>query len=571
MKKFALVVLLTLMAVNTGYSSETKIFPANSYSENEFGRSLAISGDNILIGSPGENNPVMEGSVYFYHYEMESWNFLQWLLPGNELEVERFGQVVDLSGNNGLAGNGNPDSIINRSISIYTYSAPGWNETIYSSGNPDHFGYSVAINGQMMIVGAIKDGEAGMNAGAAYIFKEYSGIWEEEQKLLAGSPVSNAYFGAEVTIDGSHAFVTSWPGGHPRVHVFREEREGWSEQQVLTISSGHPESDFGYAIDVSGDYLFVGAPNDDFFGADTGTVYLYFFNGNEWVEHQHLGPEVSVPDDWYGASVSVRGNHAAIGSNLEQVDYYVKTGGYWARALTLTPSDPDDKDFGASVSVSEDGDRVAVGAPHDSTDIYHGGAVYIYDDLLEIPTPTPPPTSSPTITMTPTTSMTPTPTFTPTRTWTPTPVFTPTFTPTNPATPTSTFTPPAPPPTGTLTPTPTLGVDLYLSRHIFHPGNQFLLTATVTNPGPDIYSAQALVVALDIHGLFLWYPSWSETFDYDRVDLEIESFEREILNFTWPDVSGSESGILFYGALLDPSFSSIVGSWDWVSFGWSEN
>jgi len=120
----------------------------------------------------------------------------------------------------------------------------------------------------------------------------------------------------------------------------------------------------------------------------------------------------------------------------------------------------------------------------------------------------------------------------------------------------------------TPTPTPDLGIDLDLSEDLFHGGDIFLLHAYISNPGPDVLIDQPFVILLDVYGAYFWFPEWLEGFSFKSLDLEIGMIVLEILNFTWPNVSGNAGDIHFYGALLTHDFSEILGAWDRVTFGW---
>ena len=142
-------------------------------------------------------------------------------------------------------------------------------------------------------------------------------------------------------------------------------------------------------------------------------------------------------------------------------------------------------------------------------------------------------------------------------------------------TPSPTPTPTAPPGQPTYTPHPTstpspsdLGIDLTISSNLFQTGDQFLLTANLYNNSPTAYSDVPLVVLLDVAGYLFWYPNWSEIFNWQPTNLDQGSSQLEILNFKWPQVTGSGSGVFFYGAFLTPEFNAIFGNWDWVEFGW---
>ncbi|MDG1396985.1 MAG: hypothetical protein P8P88_01230, partial [Polaribacter sp.] len=95
-------------------------------------------------------------------------------------------------------------------------SAQNWNEIIKASAsdgaNVDYFGYSVAISGDVAIVGAYAEDPNGIgNAGAAYIFeRNSSGTWVEEQKIVASDGAQSDVFGRSVAISGDVAIVGAY-------------------------------------------------------------------------------------------------------------------------------------------------------------------------------------------------------------------------------------------------------------------------------------------------------------------------------------------------------------------------
>ncbi len=90
----------------------------------------------------------------------------------------------------------------------------------------------------------------------------------------------------------------------------------------------------------------------------------------------------------------------------------------------------------------------------------------------------------------------------------------------------------------------------------------------LSNPGPDEYLFQPLAVVLDIYGLYVWYPDWTETFDYERVIVQVGQETLEILQFVWPDVDGSARNIMIHAALLSQEFDALLGQMDSETFGW---
>jgi len=195
---------------------------------------------------------------------------------------------------------------------------------------------------------------------------------------------------------------------------------------------------------------------------------------------------------------------------------------------------------------------------------------------VEPPTATPtvePPTATPTPTGEPTE---PPPTATPTATGEPTeppPTATPTPRPTD-EPPTATPTPEEPSatplPSATATPVEdALGIDLELSAEYLRAGAQFLLTATLYNIGGPTINAQEWII-LDVFGDYWFWPTWRQDADFITRSLSsgVVYEDETILDFIWPDVEGSITGIMFWGALVDPAQVQILGDYDVISFGY---
>jgi len=115
--------------------------------------------------------------------------------------------------------------------------------------------------------------------------------------------------------------------------------------------------------------------------------------------------------------------------------------------------------------------------------------------------------------------------------------------------------------------TPDIVINLTLSHDIFQSGDDFILTASIANHG-QILENQPLVVLLDVQGTYFWYPSWTGEFDSNLIHVGIGETDYEILNFSWPEIDGTATGIRFYGAVLNEDYSEILGNYDMLEFGW---
>eukprot|EP01043_Picozoa_sp_COSAG02_P085873 COSAG02_NODE_23442_length_718_cov_4.101777_1_plen_143_part_10 len=128
--------------------------------------------------------------------------------------------------------------------------AEAWSKLLASDGSQsDWFGNSVALDGEVLVVGAYLDDNAGgSNAGAVYVFVRDagSGAWSEAQKLLASDGSQYDRFGISVALDGEVLVVGAYEDDDAdgsnagAVYVFvRDAGSGaWSEAQKLLASDG---------------------------------------------------------------------------------------------------------------------------------------------------------------------------------------------------------------------------------------------------------------------------------------------------------------------------------------------
>ena len=170
------------------------------------------------------------------------------------------------------------------------------------------------------------------------------------------------------------------------------------------------------------------------------------------------------------------------------------------------------------------------------------------------PPVTPPPTSTPTAIHSPTQTPSVTPTPTPQQ---------PTATPPKTATPVNTVTPA---PTDTP-PYPALGVTLELNPQHVRPGDQFQLTAVLSNRHESL-GQMPVALVLDVYAHYFWYPHWTPDFDTYYTNITSGVTPISIFDFQWPDTGTTGDGVFFYGAILDSTLSQIVGDYGVTSFSW---
>jgi outer membrane protein assembly factor BamB len=159
------------------------------------------------------------------------------------------------------------------------------NPNPYSTGVNDWFGYSVAISGNYAIVGAPKeDDSSNVESGKAYIFNVTTGalLWTLNNPN-AYSTTANDFFGWSVAISGNYVIV----GAHKeadsvgvnsgKAYIFNVT----TGQLLYTLNNPNAYSTsasdyFGWLVDVSGNYAIVSAyQEDDAGGAESGKAYIF--------------------------------------------------------------------------------------------------------------------------------------------------------------------------------------------------------------------------------------------------------------------------------------------------------
>src|SRR5690606_22769250 len=123
----------------------------------------------------------------------------------------------------------------------------------------DRFGISVALDADTALVGAYGDDDY---RGSAYIFTRGGTAWTEQQKLVASDRAGLDQFGFSVALSGDTVLVGA-PYDDARTgsaYVFTHSGTGWTEQYQLAASGGVGDGWFGQPVALSGETALVGAP-----------------------------------------------------------------------------------------------------------------------------------------------------------------------------------------------------------------------------------------------------------------------------------------------------------------------
>ncbi len=391
----------------TRWSQQAYLKASNPDPGDNFGGSVAVSGDTVVIGAkhedsstPGVNQPANEsaadsGAAYVFVRTGTVWSQEAYLKAGNPGAADRFGLFVSVSGNTVAVGaplensstagvNQPPDEAAPFSGAAYVFVRSGtvWAQQAFlkagNSGSYDGFG-TVALAGDTLIVGAPSEdtGTPGVNqppnenalsSGAAYVFVRSGTTWTQQAFLKAGNPGEYDFFGAAVAVSGDTAVVgaSSEDTGTPGVnqppnenavnsgaaYVFVRNGTVWTQQAFLKAGNAQQYDDFGSSVAVSGNTVVVGAPSED------------------------------------GSATNMDGPPDEGTQNSGAAYVFVRNGTTWTQQNYLKASNTGETDsFGGSVAVS--GDTVIAGAtieagsrpgvnptPDDGAE--GAGAAYIY-------------------------------------------------------------------------------------------------------------------------------------------------------------------------------------------------
>ena len=145
----------------------------------------------------------------------------------------------------------------------------------------DEFGWSVAINGDTVVVGARQDDDGGSNSGSVYVFRTSDGgaTYGQVAKLTAADAAANDWFGYSVAIDSDTVVVAAVrkDGNTGAVYVFRTTDGGATYGQVAKLAASDAAAGdyFGDSVAIDGDTIVVGADGDDDAGTRSGSAYVF--------------------------------------------------------------------------------------------------------------------------------------------------------------------------------------------------------------------------------------------------------------------------------------------------------
>jgi hypothetical protein len=381
----------------TNWSQQAYIKAPNAEANDEFGTSVSISGDTIVVGASGEdsnqttisngntasgdNSTANAGAAYVFVRSGSNWSQQAYIKAPNAEAGDQFGLRVSISGDTIVVGAYFEDS----------------NQTTITNGNTASGDNSAA------------------NAGAAYVFVRSGTNWSQQAYIKAPNAETGDLFGSNISINGdtivfgvinedsNQTTITSTASGDNSTsnagaaYVFVRSGTNWSLQAYIKAPNADSLDEFGSSVSISGDTIVVGASGEDSnqttitstasgdnSTSNAGAAYVFVRLGSTWSQQAYIKAPNAGAGDGFGSSVSISGDTLLVGARSEDSNQttitngntasgdnstvnagaayvFARSGPNWSQqAYIKAPSAEANDEFGFSSAIS--GDIIVVGA-----------------------------------------------------------------------------------------------------------------------------------------------------------------------------------------------------------------
>ncbi|MEM7183717.1 MAG: putative Ig domain-containing protein [Spirochaetota bacterium] len=383
----------------TTWTQEAYLKPPVTATSDQFGFSVAIDTDTIVVGS--------------------------WLEGSNQTTIT-----------NGTTGSTDNSASNSGAAYVYTRSGTTWTQQAYlkapNAESSDFFGYDVGISSDTIVVGAygeasnqttITNGTSAStnnsanNSGAAYVFKRSGTTWAQEAYLKAANAEGDDFFGDAVAIssdtivvgaygeDSNQTTITNGTTASSdntlsivgAAYVFKRSGTTWAQEAYLKPPNGETNDAFGRAISVNGDTIAIGAfqedsnqttitngttASSDNSQGSSGAVYVFKRSGTTWAQEAYIKAPNAFTSTQFGIDVAIESDTLVVGSNWEDSNQTTITNG------STASSDTSVNDAGAVYVFKRNGttweQRAYAKAPNPDSSDYFGVSVGISSDTMVV-------------------------------------------------------------------------------------------------------------------------------------------------------------------------------------------
>ncbi|MFI4881355.1 MAG: GC-type dockerin domain-anchored protein, partial [Phycisphaerales bacterium JB064] len=318
--------------------------------EDHFGISVSVNGDRAVVGAArGEGASADSGAAYVFEFGTGGWSQTAKLFAPEGVSGDVLGLSVALQGDTIVVGAPGEDS--NGAAHVFAYDGANWQHaqklTASDATESDAFGAAVALNGNTLVVGAPQAGADGDEAGACYVFEFDGSQWVEAQKLRPTTIDDRDEFGLSIAIDtdtilagapefddGSIGIVQ--PGA---AFVYTRVDGVWIEQAMLMADDANTNR-FG-SVAIEGNTAVIGAQWDEQFGRQAGAAFVFKRSGVEWPKAAKLVASDAGTNQLFGHNTAIDNGTIACASSWAPVDGVLRAGAAYIFEPNPCPADLD--------------------------------------------------------------------------------------------------------------------------------------------------------------------------------------------------------------------------------------
>ena len=389
---------------NGGATAIAELTASDGVALNTFGFTVAASGNTVVVGGCTELTTAptcasRQDFVYVYEKPESGWGDMVQtaeLTPSDGVTGDQFGESVAISGNTIVVGAQNGKAY------VFVMPPGGWTDmTETAQLNPESgngVGVQVSIDQNTIVVGVPTATVKGNDdQGAAYVFVEPPTGWATTSvpnaKLTASDGSYQDFFGLSVAVS-ENTIIVGAPFHHQNdgpgeVYVFEKPPAGWAnatQTAKLTRSKAGQYDEFGFAVSINGSTVVVGAPQAVGANHGAGVVDVFVKPSKGWsngTQNAELVAPISIQR--FGWSVAIEGTKVTVGTNSTDnvVFVYAKpsTGGWKSTSKPQTELKAGNGValFGFSVAMTNG--IIVAGAPYEAVDGHFGqGAAYLFSE-----------------------------------------------------------------------------------------------------------------------------------------------------------------------------------------------
>lgn len=395
-----IMILMVLFSVDRIFAAteDNKLLSSDGAAGDNFGRSVSVNDDVMVVGAIGCDEVGEEsGGAYVYRLDGVNWVEEAKLVASDGMAGDHFGWSVAVDRDVIVVGAPRGEQILGKVSWAYVFRYDGVNwveeaKLIPGDGaTGSHFGYSVSVKDDVIVVGAYDDDSLSENRGSAYVYRYNGGDWIEEDKIVADDGTTGDFFGRSVS-DNKNVVIIGAPGDDDAgsesgsVYIFQYDGVNWIEEGKFIANDGMESDHFGHSVSVNKNVIVVGASGIfSNSGVYLGSAYVFRYDGTNWIEEAKLTASDGVENDAFSYSVSLDRDTILIGAygnddagNGSGSAYVYRFNGVdWLEVDKLVANDAV-ADAEFGFSVSLSANLIAVGAPGDDDAGRHTGSVYIF-------------------------------------------------------------------------------------------------------------------------------------------------------------------------------------------------